>query len=143
VNIDIEAERKLFNEAFKDYIFATGSLSDCLEGWMKRAALAAPQQEEIEIAELRDDQIEDFANKHLPRVFEPVEVIQFARDCIAASPATPSILEAAYAEIQKLVKEGSLPGNGFDKTAERNGLILASNVIASMISDSTGKAPTA
>lgn len=31
--------------------------------------------------------------------------------------------------ISQLVKQGSLPGNGCDKTAERNGIILALNYI--------------
>lgn len=31
--------------------------------------------------------------------------------------------------IQRLIKRGDLPGDGTDRTAERNGLILASNTI--------------
>lgn len=35
-----------------------------------------------------------------------------------------------WEQINSHIKEGKLSGNGFDKTAERNGLILAANIIA-------------
>lgn len=38
--------------------------------------------------------------------------------------------QTAWDAVNSLIKEGALPGNGWDKTAERNGLILAANVIA-------------
>lgn len=41
-------------------------------------------------------------------------------------------LDAAYAAVCQNIKEGPLQGNGFDMQAERNGLILASNVIRSL-----------
>lgn len=34
-----------------------------------------------------------------------------------------------WRDIDAAIKPGSLPGDGFDKTAERNGLILAQNII--------------
>jgi len=37
-----------------------------------------------------------------------------------------------WIEINTHIKSGSLGGNGTDKTAERNGLILASNIIHGM-----------
>lgn len=39
------------------------------------------------------------------------------------------VLDKIFTEINKHVKEGDLPGNGLDQTAERNGLILALNII--------------
>ena len=35
-------------------------------------------------------------------------------------------------EINKHITSGQLPGNGMDKTAERNGMILATNIISQM-----------
>lgn len=37
--------------------------------------------------------------------------------------------EAIFYAINALIKLGDLPGDGWDKTAERNGLILASNEV--------------
>jgi len=48
------------------------------------------------------------------------------------SPAETSTAQAAWDAVNALIKEGPLPGNGWDKQAERNGLILAANTIASL-----------
>lgn len=45
------------------------------------------------------------------------------------SAAQKSVKTHIYREINKRVVSGRLSGNGFDKTAERNGLILALNTI--------------
>jgi len=37
--------------------------------------------------------------------------------------------EAAWEEINALIKQGDLPGNGCDESAVRNGLILAANLL--------------
>ena len=36
-----------------------------------------------------------------------------------------------WCEINKYIKDGDLGGNGTDKNAERNGMVLASNIIFS------------
>ena len=36
-------------------------------------------------------------------------------------------------KINECIKPGDLQGNGFDKTAERNGLILAANIIHNLL----------
>lgn len=43
------------------------------------------------------------------------------------------ILQEAWNAIQAQIKTGPLPGNGGDKQAQRNGLILASNIVFSMM----------
>lgn len=40
---------------------------------------------------------------------------------------------AAWEAINALIKVGPLPGNGCDETAQRNGLILAANILAARI----------
>lgn len=42
-------------------------------------------------------------------------------------------------EINEAIKTGPLPGNGWDRTAERNGLVLASNIIMAGIKGSNAK----
>ncbi len=42
------------------------------------------------------------------------------------------VLEEAWNAINARIKHGPLSGNGTDETAERNGLILASNIIMGM-----------
>ncbi len=42
-------------------------------------------------------------------------------------------LADGWTAITAMVKPGPLPGDGSDKTAERNGLILAANVLAEML----------
>lgn len=43
------------------------------------------------------------------------------------------ILQEAWEKIDALIVPGELPGNGTDGTAERNGLILASNILQQMM----------
>lgn len=38
-----------------------------------------------------------------------------------------------WAEINKCIVQGPLPGNGWDKSAERNGLVLAANQIHALV----------
>lgn len=38
-----------------------------------------------------------------------------------------------WAEINRWIVPGPLPGNGWDRTAQRNGMILAANQLAAMI----------
>ena len=41
-------------------------------------------------------------------------------------------MDECWLEVTKLIKIGPLPGNGWDAVAERNGLVLAANVIAAL-----------
>lgn len=43
--------------------------------------------------------------------------------------------KAIYAEIQKHIVHGALVGNGLDKTAERNGLVIASNLVSDFLAN--------
>lgn len=42
-------------------------------------------------------------------------------------------LKAAHAKINSYIAAGPLPGDGFDLTAQRNGMTLAANIVAEMI----------
>lgn len=46
--------------------------------------------------------------------------------------------KACWDEINGAIKIGQLPGDGFDETAQRNGLVLASNIIMARIELSSG-----
>lgn len=49
-----------------------------------------------------------------------------------AQPIAAPGIDECMDEIAKLIKPGELPGTGWDKTAERNGLVLAYNTLSSM-----------
>lgn len=53
-----------------------------------------------------------------------VDTLERFADLVAAAER-----EACKRRINTLIADGPLPGNGFDKTAERNGLILAYNAL--------------
>jgi hypothetical protein len=46
-------------------------------------------------------------------------------------------LERAWEALNNLIEVGPLPGNGFDKTAQRNGIVLAANELRSIIDRAT------
>lgn len=50
-------------------------------------------------------------------------------------------IQACWNAIDRAIVKGPLPGNGCDKTAERNGLILASNLLCNMLSERLEAAP--
>ncbi len=60
-------------------------------------------------------------------------------DAPAETTAQPTALEA-WETVIALIKLGSLPGNGTDETAERNGLVLAANAIRALM-DERARAP--
>lgn len=49
------------------------------------------------------------------------------------APHREAALRECWLKINRHVIRGDLPGNGTDKTAERNGLILATNIVAEMM----------
>lgn len=54
------------------------------------------------------------------------------RDAAYANMADAAI-RVCWEEINKMIVPGELPGNGCDKSAERNGLILAANALSPAI----------
>ena len=42
-------------------------------------------------------------------------------------------LQECWEKVNSIIKQGTLPGNGCDETAQRNGLILATNTIMSLM----------
>ena len=48
-------------------------------------------------------------------------------------------IESCRKAISNQIVYGNLPGNGTDKTAERNGLILAVNILANLMHEAPGK----
>jgi hypothetical protein len=53
---------------------------------------------------------------------------------VARAPSgREAALREAWAAIDRCIVRGELPGNGTDKTAERNGLVLACNIVTEMI----------
>lgn len=50
-------------------------------------------------------------------------------------------LQEAWDAVNAIIKPGRLPGNGTDRCAERNGMILAANVIMELINDLTTPLP--
>lgn len=51
----------------------------------------------------------------------------FAR--AAWKAATEATREDCWNEINAAIRKGPLPGDGWDQSAERNGLVLASNIV--------------
>ena len=45
-------------------------------------------------------------------------------------------IQACWNAINERIVRGRLPGNGTDKTAERNGLIFATNILSAMMHNS-------
>lgn len=43
------------------------------------------------------------------------------------------IIQECWGQINSCIKPGRLPGNGCDETAERNGIILATNILMEMM----------
>jgi len=59
-------------------------------------------------------------------------------DGAGATPtARSAALEEVWRSIDARIAQGALSGNGADKTAERNGLVLAANIVRELI-DATG-----
>lgn len=54
-----------------------------------------------------------------------------------------SLLQKAFNKINSYIKTGKLQGNGWDETAQRNGLILASNMLSDMIDEEAQQEPVA
>lgn len=56
---------------------------------------------------------------------------------LRAQPASagldPATVEAIWRKIDEMIHKGPLPGNGCDRSAERNGLVLAANAIRSLL----------
>ena len=55
-----------------------------------------------------------------------------AAHAAAATAARNDALEEAWQAVNALIVEGELPGNGCDKTAQRNGYVMAANVIMAL-----------
>ncbi len=47
-------------------------------------------------------------------------------------------IKVCWDAIDERIVSGPLPGNGLDKTAERNGLIIASNILADLLGPELG-----
>lgn len=58
---------------------------------------------------------------------------------ITANPSSidryQQALQDAFDKINSAIVPGVLQGNGLDKTAQRNGLIIAANILQEMISE--------
>lgn len=50
-------------------------------------------------------------------------------DEISAREAWEAAVNACWEAVNAGINRGSLPGNGCDQTAQRNGLVLATNII--------------
>jgi hypothetical protein len=63
---------------------------------------------------------------------------EIVREEIAKTDANHvATLEKAWVEVDRLIVRGELPGNGWDRTAERNGIIIAANKLREMIDRAT------
>jgi hypothetical protein len=80
--------------------------------WFERAAKNAKAQGKSDAAALWEDGLAQI--KHL------------------AAQRDAALLNAKQ-RIDACIKDGPLQGDGWDKTAERNGLILASNILTQMM----------
>ena len=52
---------------------------------------------------------------------------------VAMEDSRRAVLQEAWNKINSYIKPGRLQGNGCDDTAQRNGMILASNIIMEML----------
>ena len=51
------------------------------------------------------------------------------------------VLKTAHRKLGKLVRQGDIGGNGWDQSAQRNGIVLALNELSRMIKGETEEAP--
>lgn len=58
-------------------------------------------------------------------------MVQIAKQCLLDE--ADAAIRVCWEEINKLIVPGELPGNGCDKSAERNGLVLAANALSPAI----------
>lgn len=78
---------------------------------------------------------EDLAKKYLEYWFEDIELnddfgskeMRVERLASLLKKHSIDTLQRCWDEINKKIKIGSLPGNGTDESAERNGLIITTN----------------
>ncbi len=93
-------------------------------------------------AQRRNDKHEKMALEMVRRwTGKPINVVQDVVNALSRieQETEARVLEKVWNEIDAAIKPGILPGNGMDKTAERNGLILATNIVSSL---STKNLPT-
>lgn len=94
VTADLEAQRALFEAwALKQGLSHQDHFTryQAWLGWQAAIASQAPVVQQ-ELTCLREDQILSFAEKHLSLVFEPQEIVQFARDIESHTPAMGAAL---------------------------------------------------
>ena len=51
------------------------------------------------------------------------------------------VLKTAHRKLGKLVRQGDIGGNGWDQSAQRNGIVMALNELSRMIKGETEEAP--